>query len=148
MSDHIAKTIELYTSLPPPSVHIIPFSHSDSNCKQEMDTSPEFNIDTREDFELLKKKTIDYIERLDQMLDELFGRDPKEYIAYHSYMEEKKRNLPEKKSTSQSNIENDKPPTRIQYLKALNNASEIIEEVKRSRAENKLKKEMAHLQQE
>lgn len=146
----IAKTMELYTSLPPPSVRMIPFCNSDSDSKQQLDSTeygPEFNIDTREDFELLKKKTIDYIERLDHILDELFGKDPKEYIAYHSYMEEK-RNFQENKPTSQSSVENDKLPTRIQYLKALNNVSDIIEEVERSRTENKLKKEMAHLQQQ
>jgi hypothetical protein len=160
-SDHIARNVDLYKKLPPPNIQMIPFNlfrepvESDiitqgprgkdksysgiSVANVDQDSDLGFDIATREDFERLKAKTIKYIDNLHGMLDNMFGKNPNDYVVYYSHLNDKTA-ADEKQAEEQDS--SDEQPTTIQYLKALEKASDIIEEVDRSRKEIKLRKKM------
>jgi len=130
--------------LPPlPTVDIIPFNFFDGPSEDpSVPVEPNFDIATRDDFEILKEKTNKYIDNLHNILDDMFSKNPNDYVVYYSYLKQKEERDKRMSSTS-SNITQDKVggnlPTSILYHNALEKASEIIEEVDRSRRDNQLR---------
>ncbi|EFC46990.1 predicted protein [Naegleria gruberi] len=140
----IGKQISLYTKLPPPNVQILPFNFLTKKAEIEGEQNSEnlgdeldnliTNIQTREDFENLKSRTNDYLDRLINLVDNLYGQNQNEYVVYHSSRSKKGNKVKKDQAKEQ--------PTTIQFLKALDKANNIMEEVDRSRRETQLKKKI------
>ncbi|KAF0976891.1 hypothetical protein FDP41_004186 [Naegleria fowleri] len=115
----LSKQISIYSKLPLPNVPSLPFnflSGSDQDGMGEVIS----NIQTNEDFDALKGRVNDYIDNLINLVDDLFAKNPNEFVSY---------SLSKKKDHVKGQ------PTTIQYLKAIEKANDIIEEVDRSRRE-------------
>ena len=134
-----SKQISLYTKLPPPNVQTLPFNFLTKHPDEPLTSTAEEGqlelngLQTKEDFDKLKIKTNAFIDNLLNQVDDLYGKNPNEYVVYLSSRSKKGKN---KKDLTKEQ------PTTIQFLKAIEKANDIMEEVDRSRKETFLKKKM------
>ncbi|KAG2388345.1 hypothetical protein C9374_000509 [Naegleria lovaniensis] len=112
----LSKQISIYSKLPPPNVQSLPFNFLSGTTEDSVIS----NVQTNDDFESLKIRVNDYVDNLINLVDDLFAKNPNEFISYSA-------------SKKQDHVKGQ--PTTIQYLKAIEKANDIIEEVERSRRE-------------
>ncbi|KAL0490592.1 hypothetical protein AKO1_003375, partial [Acrasis kona] len=78
----------MHKKLPPSNVEMIPFNlfkdyeekDDDDTVDNAFPTIPTFQISTREDIERLKRKSSNYIDDLQDMMDKMFDQEPGEYV--------------------------------------------------------------------
>lgn len=137
-----SSVARVYLKLPPPRIPIIPLSKKEKRKGALSDASVLHTedditrIDTKQDFQRLKLRVNEHIFKMEKLLFSTF-QDADEDIVYCSMNENKVR------SNEQGDDDTAEQPTAIQLLKALEKASNIVQEVERSRAESEAKKRVA-----
>ncbi|KAL9650951.1 hypothetical protein ABK040_015054 [Willaertia magna] len=160
----INNQISLYSKLPPPKIQTLPFTfltkspksktspltnkdeENDEEKNKDEEEDNEMNsiidqIQTREDFDKLKERTNNYIDNLLNVLDEMYNKHPNEYVVYYSFCNND-NSLRNNKAKKEAQFGKEQPTT-IQFLKAMEKANDIMEEVDRSRRETLLKRKIA-----